>query len=64
MALQNERRGNQDRRNHLSSPRFPFVDGEWKIISSNRRASGDRRTDDVLIDEQQIVQLMQKLLKK
>ena len=64
MVLQFERRGKQDRRNHLTAPRFPFVDGEWKIISANRRTCVERRNDDVPIDEEQIVQLMQKLINK
>ena len=64
MVLQFERRGNHDRRNHLTSPRFPFVDGEWKIISANRRTNGERRNDDLPIDEEQIVQLMQKLIQR
>lgn len=64
MELQFERRAPRDRRNHLTSPRFPFVDGEWKIISANRRIVDERRNEDIPIDEEQIVQLMQKLIQK
>ncbi len=58
MVLQFERREKQDRRNHLTAPRFPFVDGEWKIISANRRTNGERRNDDLPIDEDKIMQLL------
>lgn len=64
MELQSERRAIHDRRNHLTSPRFPFVDGEWKIISANRRIVDERRNEDIPIDEEQIIQLMQRLVQK
>lgn len=58
MVLQFERRERNDRRNHLLSPRFPFVDGEWKIISANRRSSDERRNEDIPIDEEKIMQML------
>ena len=64
MELQRERRSQRDRRNHLTSPRFPFVDGEWKIISNNRRImADDRRIEDSPIDEKQILQLLNNINK-
>ena len=61
MELQYERRAPQDRRNHLTSPRFPFVDGQWNIVSANRRSIEDRRAADKPIDEEQIIQLLEKI---
>ena len=61
MELQFERRTRQDRRKHMNSPRFPFVDGKWKVVSNNRRARSERRQDDTPIDEKKILNLLQKL---
>ena len=63
MELQNERRTRQDRRNHLSAPRFPFVDGDWKVVSANRRAITNRRNEDFPIDEEKIIQLLNNISK-
>ncbi len=64
MELQRERRAQQDRRNHLTSPRFPFVDGQWKIISDNRRIMiEDRRIEDSPIDEEKILKLLKNINK-
>ena len=61
MELQYERRSPEDRRNHLTSPRFPFVDGQWNIVSTNRRTIEDRRAADQPIDEEQIIRLLEKI---
>ncbi len=61
MELQYERRAPQDRRNHLSSPRFPFVDGEWNIVRINRRTSEDRRSEEAAIDENEILRLLRQI---
>ena len=61
MELQYERRALQDRRNHISSPRFPFVDGEWNIVRINRRTSEDRRSEEAAIDENKIIGLLRQI---